>query len=615
MALFINYFLVYLHFNTINFMRKATIRFTTAFLLLISLLSFTVNAEKRALIVAIGKYPTQSGWNTISSDNDVPLIKSALLKQGFLPQNIATITNEQATKAGITNSFNNLIRKSQEGDIVVFHFSGHGQQVTDTNGDELDGLDEALVPFDAGKTNLNGSGNLKTHFIDDELNALLGNLRSKVGSKGDVLVFLDACHTGTATRSTDDSDPSAVYRGTNEVFVIPGFEKVKDSTNTQTETLYSEEQPITRSSSTKISPILIISACSAEQQNKEYQENGKGYGSLSYALSKVLSNNITQMSYVSFFESVSKELVEALQKKRTLSKPHYQTPQMEGNADRKVFAGKAIDLPRYFKVNKYDVNGRVAINAGTLNGIFAGAEIAFYPADTYNRTKANPITIAKVDSATLFQCALTIDKNINRKQILNSWAFVTKYRYRTSEGENPDEMRARILRNAKSSFSKVDFQLIPVDNAGKHLDIKSKTRNGTVEFKYGDRFVIRVTNNDTRAMYFQLVDVMPDNAIALATDANKKYDYILQAGESKIFPKDVFRIGEDSALGMETLVLIASEKQLDLSAIENKKPQPKRSDSNEFEDWLNEIYSNERAIPIFDSNKINIATKSFIIKK
>ncbi len=87
----------------------------------------TINAEKYALIVAIGKYPTQSGWATISSDNDVPIIKSALLKQGFLQQNIATITNEQATKAGITNSFNNLIRKSQAGDIVVFHFSGHGQ--------------------------------------------------------------------------------------------------------------------------------------------------------------------------------------------------------------------------------------------------------------------------------------------------------------------------------------------------------------------------------------------------------------------------------------------------------------------------------------------------------
>jgi hypothetical protein len=108
---------------------------------------------------------------------------------------------------------------------------------------------------------------------------------------------------------------------------------------------------------------------------------------------------------------------------------------------------------------------------------------------------------------------------------------------------------------------------------------------------------------------------MPNNSIALATDGTKKYDYILQAGESKIFPKDVFKVESGSPLGMETLVLIASEKQLDLSAIENQKPQPKRSDSNEFEEWLNEVYSSERSISIFDSNKVNIATKSFIVKE
>jgi len=69
---------------------------------------------------------------------------------------------------------------------------------------------------------------------------------------------------------------------------------------------------------------------------------------------------------------------------------------------------------------------------------------------------------------------------------------------------------------------------------------------------------------------------------------------------------------------METLVLIASEKQLNLSAIENKKPQPKRGDADEFEEWLNELYNSERgigALGVFDSNKVNIATKSFIVKE
>ncbi len=592
-------------------MKISTIRYTIVLLLLISVLSFTVNAEKRALIVAIGKYPTQSGWASISSDNDVSLIKSSLQKQGFKSENIGIVSNEKATKTSIVNAFNTLINNSQAGDIIVFHFSGHGQQVTDTSGDELDGLDEALVPYDAGKTNENGTGNLKTHLLDDELNTLLAKLRTKVGSKGDVLVFLDACHTGTGTRGMEKPETGAIYRGTNDIYVIPGYEKAIENKKQYVDsTSYNEDLPATRGGSTILSPILIMSACSAEQQNKEYRnEKGIGFGSLSYALSKVLTQNNTGMSYVAFFESVRNEMLPLM------GRLHYQTPQLEGDANRTFFAGKTVNIPPYFTVNKMLADGRTIINAGTMNGIFTGAEIAFYPADTYNRNKTKPIAVCNVDSATLFESMLTLSSTINKKQIVNAWAFVTKYRYRTSEAENPDEMRARVLRKAKSKASNVEFEFIPVDNNGKQWNIKSKTKNGNIEFKYGDRFVIRVTNNDTKPMFFQLVDVMPNNAIALATDGTKKYDYILQPGETKIFPKDVFIIDAGSPLGMETLVLIASEKQLDLSAIENKKPQPKRSDSNEFEDWLNNLYSNDRAIAIFDSNRINIATKSFIVKE
>lgn len=66
-------------------------------------------AEKRALIVAIGKYPVASGWTFIRSVIDVSLFKLSLQKQGFNPQNITSITNEKATKSGMLNEFNKLI--------------------------------------------------------------------------------------------------------------------------------------------------------------------------------------------------------------------------------------------------------------------------------------------------------------------------------------------------------------------------------------------------------------------------------------------------------------------------------------------------------------------------
>ena len=52
--------------------------------------------NKIALIVAISKYPASSGWGELSSQNDVKLIKEALLHQGFKEQNITK--NSYGTK-------------------------------------------------------------------------------------------------------------------------------------------------------------------------------------------------------------------------------------------------------------------------------------------------------------------------------------------------------------------------------------------------------------------------------------------------------------------------------------------------------------------------------------
>src|SRR5512139_3487919 len=89
------------------------------------------SSRKLALIVAIGTYDKSTGWNSISSINDLPYIKSALLSQGFNEKDIDTLKNEQATKEGIVKAIDQLIAKATTGDIVVFHFSGHGQQIYD----------------------------------------------------------------------------------------------------------------------------------------------------------------------------------------------------------------------------------------------------------------------------------------------------------------------------------------------------------------------------------------------------------------------------------------------------------------------------------------------------
>ena len=41
-----------------------------------------------------------------------------------------------------------LVQACQPGDSLVFQFSGHGSQMRDYSGDELDGLNETLLPCD-----------------------------------------------------------------------------------------------------------------------------------------------------------------------------------------------------------------------------------------------------------------------------------------------------------------------------------------------------------------------------------------------------------------------------------------------------------------------------------
>src|SRR6185436_1140739 len=77
--------------------------------------------------------------------------------------------------------------------------------------DETDGYDEALVPYDAGMRFDPVTNNGSHHLRDDELGDKLRQLRKKIGNTGSLLVLLDACHSGTATRG----QAIAITRGTD----------------------------------------------------------------------------------------------------------------------------------------------------------------------------------------------------------------------------------------------------------------------------------------------------------------------------------------------------------------------------------------------------------------
>ena len=172
---------------------------------------------KRALVIGLGEQ-VDKRWAKINGDKDVPLVQQMLQKVGYT--DIRTLVNKQATKAGIVSAFKKLTAQCAVGDIVYIHFSGHGQQVTDVNGDEgkKDGWDEAWVPYDAYLKYDEKRYKGEKHLIDDELNLLLTAICNKIGDSGKLLVVVDACHSGDSSRG-DDIDETV--RGVKDEFIIP----------------------------------------------------------------------------------------------------------------------------------------------------------------------------------------------------------------------------------------------------------------------------------------------------------------------------------------------------------------------------------------------------------
>lgn len=245
--------------------------------------------NKYAVVIGIGDYPEQSGWKEISGDKDVDMIVPMLLQNGFARENITVLVNSEATKSAIRNAISDLAGVSGKGDIVYIHFSGHGQQVTDLDGDETDGYDEAIIPYDAASRYGLGGYKGENHILDDEFGLWLEGLRMSVGRKGLILVALDACHSGDATRGNNNNEGKHV-RGTSEIFMIPDSSGQDDACMAHA---CDTEQNVRRNVEW-----ICISACKSYQNNYEYKSETGYCGRLSWAISRVMRPGIRFSEFV-----------------------------------------------------------------------------------------------------------------------------------------------------------------------------------------------------------------------------------------------------------------------------------------------------------------------------
>ncbi|MGM9816175.1 MAG: caspase domain-containing protein [Lepagella sp.] len=250
---------------------------------------------RRALLIGISDYPkyhaSELTWNPIHGANDEELIKGTLRKKGF---SVTTITNSAATANKIRLAFKKLTNECHAGDLVYIHFSGHGQAYEDLSGDEADGWDEAIVPYDAMLQYRSGVYDGRNHILDDELEGYLSSIRAKVGRQGFVYFVLDACHMGGASRGDEAEDEEIFIRGTDKGFTPNGkkyIPKIDRRGNMQIQM------------NPGMSGICILEACRAYQTNTEIKQNGRYYGPLTYYVNRTLSN-VSLTSDTNWIETV-----------------------------------------------------------------------------------------------------------------------------------------------------------------------------------------------------------------------------------------------------------------------------------------------------------------------
>lgn len=234
--------------------------------------------RRTAFLVGINYINTKSELNGCYNDvvNVSQYLRSTL---GYASESISILTDGNRnnptsasqlppTRQNILAGLSALVSGMVAGDEAVFHYSGHGSLVRDTNGDEATGFDSCLCPVDYATPPSAGGGMI----TDDEIRAVLVN---KVPRGARLYVILDCCHNGTGCdiryKYEDFSilyrkHPIPIWRTLQKIFVNSKY----------TET---------------VGEVYMISGCRDEQTSADAYINNAFAGALTYAVFSILRAN------------------------------------------------------------------------------------------------------------------------------------------------------------------------------------------------------------------------------------------------------------------------------------------------------------------------------------
>jgi hypothetical protein len=253
--------------------------------------------DRYALIVGIADYPGSDG-DLIGPDVDAREFRELLIDEfGFQESNIVTLTDSEATRDHIVQAFSRHLGQAGPDGVAVFFYSGHGTQLEGNFGltgvydPEFDGQDEAILVW--GSTEY-------ANISDDELGILADRLEANR-----TLIVMDACHTGTGTRTTSDGRQA---KWTNIEDIMQSLERSAET--------------VVRMLTEVSDPRRHVLLAASRDQEKAYTDPEFGYG----VFTRMLVEEMRNASALETFD----EMMARVQQ-RTLERTQGdQTPQTAG---------------------------------------------------------------------------------------------------------------------------------------------------------------------------------------------------------------------------------------------------------------------------------------------
>ncbi|KAJ3920169.1 peptidase C14, caspase domain-containing protein, partial [Lentinula edodes] len=288
------------------------------------------NGKKKALCVGINYFNTSSELR--GCINDAQNMQQFLCTHfGYKREDIVMLTDDaqnprqRPTRDNILQAMQWLVNNAQPNDSLFFHYSGHGGQTKDLDGDEADGYDEARFKVDHEQAG---------HIVDDTLHDILVKTLPP-GCR--ITAIFDSCHSGSVLDlpymySTEGkikepnlaaeagqglmSAVSSYARGDmGGVFKSAmGLVKVASGNTKKTE-------EYARRTKTSAADAISWSGCKDSQTSADAVEAGTATGAMSYAFISALSQN-PQQSYQTLLVNIREILRTKYSQKPQLSASH-----------------------------------------------------------------------------------------------------------------------------------------------------------------------------------------------------------------------------------------------------------------------------------------------------